>query len=728
MNNGLSHSFLDPSVDGKSLLSHSLSVVDVGGKNLENCGCRDSIKHGVYEKSCELKQNSALSGSSRVNKRLNRSNKKSGDKSIPAYNADKQLRIADECRRKYTKTIHGQFFSKSHCFHQRKQKDEVASNPGRKTDTSSESRILSMRGVRKFSSPLNNSINKHPSVRSSTSKDFRMVQHVSPSLPRLTQSTGPDSSSRGHVPNHLLKAVEGAIRLSRDHHAVRRQHNAANSIHRDRYSKHLHRNYQTHTEISRLESGDCSSEPEKRTREASCTLFTRRLRCKGDSTNMIVESTSREPNDSGHKPDKESDQLTSNENSTPNALIPDSSNTVGDIHLLRDYSAQEIVHDSNEHVTNSINPSDQSSNQFLSKNASFSSVENKIGELVIPEVLGLTPPISHDQDCVEDKTASPLTRKTPMHPEDSFAHTSSNNSRSLCTSCHSHSRSDHSLTESDHSETCGGGIENQEEGEVADDVDDDDDTEVFNSSPYAAHTRKRCWSRPSPTSCKTPKISSDLHVIESTNVSISENSKNISPYPNIEQRRWSRCSQHYEKDGSRNSSSGFMDLTLRASPGYEDQHPSNPNTSRFSHSPESHRNHGSQYPSSISRSPSLRNSRNEQYRHHPNRSSNSASKYHPCQRHYKSPERSARDFTSGKHNKSSVSSNQPKRRTHHSPVPLNNPNSCFRRFERERINLHNRRFRALSPVINRNAYRRIGINSLKVSGPRFNRTHHQRRF
>lgn len=184
----------------------------------------------------------------------------------------------------------------------------------------------------------------------------------------------------------------------------------ANSIHRDRYSKHLHRNYQTHTEISRLESGDCSSEPEKRTREASCTLFTRRLRCKGDSTNMIVESTSREPNDSGHKPDKESDQLTSNENSTPNALIPDSSNTVGDIHLLRDYSAQEIVHDSNEHVTNSVNPSDQSSNQFLSKNASFSSVENKIGELVIPEVLGLTPPISHDQDCVEDKTASPLTR------------------------------------------------------------------------------------------------------------------------------------------------------------------------------------------------------------------------------------------------------------------------------------------------------------------------------
>ncbi|XP_018654206.1 hypothetical protein Smp_154030 [Schistosoma mansoni] len=225
----------------------------------------------------------------------------------------------------------------------------------------------------------------------------------------LRRGTGPDSSCRGHVPNHLLKAVEGAIRLSRDHHTVRRQHNAANSIHRNRYSKHLHRNYQTHTEISRLESGDCSSEPERRTREASCTLYTKRLRCKGDSTNMIVESTSRDPNDSGHKPDKESDQLTSNENATPNALIPDSSNTVGDIHLLRDYSAQEIVHDSNEQVTNSVNPSDQSSNQFLPKNASFSSIENKIGELVIPEVLGLTPPISNDQDCVEDKTDSPLT-------------------------------------------------------------------------------------------------------------------------------------------------------------------------------------------------------------------------------------------------------------------------------------------------------------------------------
>ncbi|CAH8672005.1 unnamed protein product [Schistosoma rodhaini] len=717
MNNGLGHSFLDTSVD-----------VDVGGKNLENCGCRDSVKHGVYEKSCGLKQNGALSGSLRVSKRLNRSNKKSGDKSIPAYNADKQLPIVDECRRKYTKTIHGQLFSKSHCFHQRKQKDdEVANNPGGKTDTSSESRILSMRGVRKFSSPLNNSVNKHSSVRSSTSKDFRMVQHVSPSLRRLTQSTGPDSSCRGHVPNHLLKAVEGAIRLSRDHHTVRRQHNAANSIHRDRYSKHLHRNYQTHTEISRLESGDCSSEPERRTREASCTLYTKRLRCKGDSTNMIVESTSRDPNDSGHKPDKETDQLTSNENATPNALIPDSSNTIGDIHLLRDYSAQEIVHDSNEQVSNSVNPSDQSSNQFLPKNASFSSIENKVGELVIPEVLGLTPPISNDQDCVEDKTDSPLTRKIPIRPEDSFAHTSSNKSRSLCTGCHSHSRSDHSLTESDHSETCGGGIENQEEGEVADDVDDDDDTEVFNSSPYAARTRKRYWSRPSPTSCKTPKLSSDLHGNESTNVSISENSKNISPYPNIEQRRWSRCSQHYEKDGSRNSSSGFMDLTLRASPGY-DQHSSNLNTSRFSHSPEIHRNHGSQYPSSISRSPSLRNSRNEHYRHHPNRSSNSASKYHPCQRHYKSPEKSARDFTPRKHNKSSVSSNQPKRRTHHSPVPPTNSNSSFRRFERERINLHNRRFRALSPVLNRNTYRRIGINSLKVSGPRFNRTHHQRRF
>ncbi|CAH8623793.1 unnamed protein product [Heterobilharzia americana] len=158
----------------------------------------------------------------------------------------------------------------------------------------------------------------------------------------------------------------------------------------------------------------------------------------------------------------------------------------------------------------------------------------------------------------------------------------------------------------------------------------------------------------------------------------------------------------------------------------EDRHSPNVVTTRFSHSPE-RRHRGSRYNSSISRSPSMKHSRGE-YHNDPYRSSNSRSKNHPSRRRYKSPEINGRDFNLGKHDRSTISSNSPRRRFRHSPAPPNNPNSSYRRFERDRMTRDNRRFRAFSPALNRNPHHRLGINSSKVSGSRFNRVHHQRRF
>ncbi|TNN10332.1 hypothetical protein EWB00_005494, partial [Schistosoma japonicum] len=177
---------LEPAVDDRQLVSHSLPVVSVNRKNLENYKHRDSFTR-VHEKSCELKQNSTLSDCLLVNKQLHRSNKKSGNKYALVDNASKQLPIIDGCSLKYTRTTFGQS-SDARCFHQKKKRkdngiNDVMNDPKEKTDTS-EIRISSSRKVKEFSSPLN--IKKCSSVGRSTVKDFLMVQYVLHPLSRLT--------------------------------------------------------------------------------------------------------------------------------------------------------------------------------------------------------------------------------------------------------------------------------------------------------------------------------------------------------------------------------------------------------------------------------------------------------------------------------------------------------------------------------------------------------------
>ncbi|KAH8865533.1 hypothetical protein KSF78_0003211 [Schistosoma japonicum] len=404
VNNEFTHDFTEPAVDDRQLVSHSLPVVSVNRKNLENYKHRDSFTR-VHEKSCELKQNSTLSDCLLVNKQLHRSNKKSGNKYALVDNASKQLPIIDGCSLKYTRTTFGQS-SDARCFHQKKKRkdngiNDVMNDPKEKTDTS-EIRISSSRKVKEFSSPLN--IKKCSSVGRSTVKDFLMVQYVLHPLSRLTHSTGPDSFNRNHVSEHLLIAVESAIRLSRDHHSVRRLHDAANSIHYNRYSKYCCRNYQTHDEKSHLKSFDYSREPERRAEEVGCTLYTKRLRFKGDSINTDVGSTSGDSDDSVFGSIKGNSQLTSKASSTPNTSIPNSSNTVSNI-SIRDYSAQEIVHASNEQITNSVSQFNQSSNYF-SRNDLFSSIKKRDVNLVLPELLKITPYVSQYQECY----ASPISR------------------------------------------------------------------------------------------------------------------------------------------------------------------------------------------------------------------------------------------------------------------------------------------------------------------------------
>ncbi|KAH8865537.1 hypothetical protein KSF78_0003211 [Schistosoma japonicum] len=452
VNNEFTHDFTEPAVDDRQLVSHSLPVVSVNRKNLENYKHRDSFTR-VHEKSCELKQNSTLSDCLLVNKQLHRSNKKSGNKYALVDNASKQLPIIDGCSLKYTRTTFGQS-SDARCFHQKKKRkdngiNDVMNDPKEKTDTS-EIRISSSRKVKEFSSPLN--IKKCSSVGRSTVKDFLMVQYVLHPLSRLTHSTGPDSFNRNHVSEHLLIAVESAIRLSRDHHSVRRLHDAGkilgskryknfrwlprlhqqiikhtfakyflkfgtcsldklflcsrepNSIHYNRYSKYCCRNYQTHDEKSHLKSFDYSREPERRAEEVGCTLYTKRLRFKGDSINTDVGSTSGDSDDSVFGSIKGNSQLTSKASSTPNTSIPNSSNTVSNI-SIRDYSAQEIVHASNEQITNSVSQFNQSSNYF-SRNDLFSSIKKRDVNLVLPELLKITPYVSQYQECVEQKSDS----------------------------------------------------------------------------------------------------------------------------------------------------------------------------------------------------------------------------------------------------------------------------------------------------------------------------------
>ncbi|CAH8623779.1 unnamed protein product [Heterobilharzia americana] len=599
----------------------------------------------------------------------------------------------------------------------------------RKSNISTETQMLSLHRVKAFSSPKRENIDQPSSIKNSTVKDsqnLQIDQHRSQCLRTGSPSkvkdscTGPDSSSRNSVSSQLLKAVENAVRSSRDHHAIRRQHVSANVAHRNRYPRLLCRTNQVPVEVSGMRSGDCSSEPETQSREASCTLY-------------AVRAHSKDLTDAGHRAVKDNEQLTCNQNSTLNALIPDSSNNIGDIHSLGDHSTQEVELASNEPVTNSFHHSGQSSTHFSPKNDSFYSVENKSADLDIPEVLGLTPPISHEQEFTEDRTDTPSIRKKLSQSEDTCNDVKDNESRAVCTECSTHSRcnslSNHSEEESNHSQRFRKTAENQkEEGEIADDVDEDDYADVFNSSAsHISQTRKRCWSRSSPVIHKTPKLCSERQTMDSATSQVSPDLKNAPPYPKRVQRRSSRSSQHYsEKDGSRNSSSGFVDLSYRASPGCEDRHSPNVVTTRFSHSPE-RRHRGSRYNSSISRSPSMKHSRGE-YHNDPYRSSNSRSKNHPSRRRYKSPEINGRDFNLGKHDRSTISSNSPRRRFRHSPAPPNNPNSSYRRFERDRMTRDNRRFRAFSPALNRNPHHRLGINSSKVSGSRFNRVHHQRRF
>ncbi|KAH8865539.1 hypothetical protein KSF78_0003211 [Schistosoma japonicum] len=700
VNNEFTHDFTEPAVDDRQLVSHSLPVVSVNRKNLENYKHRDSFTR-VHEKSCELKQNSTLSDCLLVNKQLHRSNKKSGNKYALVDNASKQLPIIDGCSLKYTRTTFGQS-SDARCFHQKKKRkdngiNDVMNDPKEKTDTS-EIRISSSRKVKEFSSPLN--IKKCSSVGRSTVKDFLMVQYVLHPLSRLTHSktnescTGPDSFNRNHVSEHLLIAVESAIRLSRDHHSVRRLHDAANSIHYNRYSKYCCRNYQTHDEKSHLKSFDYSREPERRAEEVGCTLYTKRLRFKGDSINTDVGSTSGDSDDSVFGSIKGNSQLTSKASSTPNTSIPNSSNTVSNI-SIRDYSAQEIVHASNEQITNSVSQFNQSSNYF-SRNDLFSSIKKRDVNLVLPELLKITPYVSQYQECVEQKSDSSPIRKIPFRAEDPFGIIKNNDSLSFCTGCHSHPRSNHSLTEQDYSKTFCGAKGNQEESKVSDK--NDNDAGVSNSSFCVGRTHKRYSPRSSHTSRKTSRVASDSQVNQSINVRISKDLRNVSPYPEIEQRIW-RYSQHYAKnDGYMNS--GFVNSSLRASPRYG--------------------NHGPQYASPISRSP-LPNCQSEHYNHHNLfRSSNSATKY------YKRRELSNRDLVSGQYNRSSVSPNQPRRRIYHSVKPPNDHDSPIRRSERERISFRNRQSRVLTPVQNGNSYQRIGINPQKTSSPRFNSTHHHR--
>ncbi|KAK4476066.1 hypothetical protein MN116_001292 [Schistosoma mekongi] len=702
VNNECPHNFSEPAVDGRQLVSHPSPLVNVSRKNLENYKHRDSFTR-VHEKSCELKQNSTLSDCCLVNKRLHRPNKKSRNKYALVDDANKQLSIIDGCSLKCTRAISGQS-SYARCFHQEKRKGNrnngVMNDPRKKTDTS-EISILSSRKVEEFSSPLN--IKKCSSVGCSTVKDFLMVQHVLHPLSRLTYSktkescTGPDSFSRNHVSKHLLIAVESAIRLSRDHHSVRRLHDAANSIHHNRYSKYCYRNYQTHDVKSHSKSCDYSREPERRTEEVGCTLYTKRLRFKGDNINMDVESTSGDLNDSFLRSIKENSQLTSKASSTLNTSIPNSPNTVSDIYV-RDYSDQEIVHASSEKI-NSVNQLSQSSNYFFSRNDLFSSIKKNDGDLVLPEVLKITPSVSHYQECVEQKSDSPPIRKIPCRTENSFDLIRDNVSLPFYTGCHSHPRSNHSLTDPDHSKTFSGAEGNQEEGKVAD-QDDDDDAGVSNSSFCVGRTRIRYSPRSSHVSRKTSRVSPDSQVNESINVLISKDLGNVLPYPKSEQRIWRYSQLYAENDGYMNSSSGFVNLSLRASPRYG--------------------NHGPRYTSSFSRSPPP-NYRIEHYNHHnPYRSSNSATKHH------KRRELSNKGLASGQHDRSSVSVSQPRRRTHHSLKPPKDPDFPIHRSEHERASLHNRQSRVLTPVQNRNSYRRIGINPPKTSGRHSNSTHRQR--
>ncbi|CAH8870031.1 unnamed protein product [Trichobilharzia szidati] len=696
VNNGFIPNFTDLSSNSRYLPSHSRPAVSVISKKFERWTCHESIASGAHEKSCKLSklgQDVACSPQLLVEKRLHAFASRSQGIYAVKDDVGKQVLTSNAHNCKCAKQVSTQEKQKDYLNNQK-----ILNGSSRNVQSLSKSQKLSFHTGKEYLSSPSETTDQPSATRNSSVKNphnSQIERHGSRGLAEFRSNkpkdscTGAEPSSRDNAANQLLKNVETSVTLSRYHHSMRRRFAA--STHRNRCSRDAYHTNKTQVDALDMRSS-CSSEPKRQTKETSATLYAMRMSSKCCIKNIGFESRSHDPSDACHKLNAPKEYLSYNRRSTPTTLIPASSLSVGDIHTSKENPNKEASDAFDEPAVDSLSQVDKCSAHCSPKNDSFSSLDNKNTDLGITEVLGLTPPT--EQESFEYQDDLPPIR--------------------------SNSLSNRSEAESYQSQRHNTTIGNQEEGEISDDGDDDEDAEVFNSSSDLNKIRKRSWSRSSHSSCKTSKLCSEQQVNDASKFQVSTDLKHLSPHPTGVYRR--------SRKGSRNSGPGFSDLSYRVSSECEDKHTLNSDNTKLYCSSENNHHRASRLSSSASRSPSTRNSRNEHHhRHHSYRSSHSTSKHRPVKRHYVSPE---------KHDRSSISSNPPRRRICHSPVSPNNANSNCLLFGHNRIVRRNRRFRVLSPILNRYPHRRPGVNFSKVSGPRFshgryqhqNQHRHQRKF
>nr|CAH8870160.1 unnamed protein product [Trichobilharzia regenti] len=666
----------DLSSNNRYLPPHSRPAVSVISKKFERWTCHESIASGAHEKSCKLSkrgQDVACSSQLLVEKRLHAFASRSRGISAVKDDVGKQILTSNAHNRECAKQVSTQEKQNGYLNNQK-----ILNGSSKNVQSLSKSRKQSFHTGKEYLSSPSRTTDQPSATRNSFVKshhDPQIEQYGSRGSAEFLSNkpndscTGAELSSRDNATDQLLKNVETSVNLSRYHHSMRRRFAAP--THRNRCSRDAY--HTNRTQADALDISSCSSEPKRKTKGASATLYTVRMGSKCCIKNVGFESGSHDPSDACHKLNASKEYLSYSRHSTPTTLILASSLSSGDIHTSKENPNKEASDAFNKPAVDSASQADKCSAHCSPKNDSFSSLDDKNTDLGIREVLGLTPPT--EQESFEYQDDLPPIR--------------------------SNSLSNRSEAESYQSQRHNTTIGNQEEGEISD---DNEDAEVLNSSSDLNKIRKRSWSRSSHSSCKTPKLCSERQVNDASKCQVSTDFKHLSPYPTGIYRRLS--------EGSRNSGPDFSNLTYRVSPKCEDKH----NTKLYCSS-ENHHHRASRLGSSASISPSTRNSRNEHHhRHHSYRSSHSTSKHRPVKRHYVSPERRDR---------SSTSSNPPRRRICHSPVSPNNANSNRLLFGHNRIVRRNRRFRVLSPILNRYPHRRLGVNFSKASGPRFGRDQYQ---